>query len=54
MSEFDPPPCPTCATTMRLVRSVPAVAGHPELRSFECSDCGEALTIEAPAQGPDA
>ena len=34
---------------MRLVRVTPAVAGHPELRSFKCSGCGEVLTTEAQA-----
>ena len=43
-----PPPCPACAKTMRLARVTPAVAGHPELHSFECDGCGEVLTSEAP------
>jgi hypothetical protein len=29
---------------MRLARTIPALAGHPELRSFECRDCREVLT----------
>lgn len=29
---------------MRLARVVPAVAGHPELRSFECRSCREVRT----------
>jgi len=33
---------------MRLSRVTPAVAGHPELRSFACAACGEVLTTEAP------
>jgi len=32
---------------MQLARVTPAVAGHPELRSFECTDCGEVFTTEA-------
>jgi hypothetical protein len=33
---------------MQLSRVTPAVAGHPELRSFACAACGEVFTIEAP------
>ena len=35
---------------MQLTRVIPAVAGHPELHSFVCTDCGEVLTTEVPAQ----
>lgn len=41
------PPCPRCAKPMRLARIVPAVAGHPELCTFECVECREVTTIEA-------
>jgi hypothetical protein len=37
---------------MRLSRVMPAVAGHPELHSFECDACGEVLTTEAPPPAP--
>ena len=39
------PRCPRCEQPMRWVRSLPAFAGHPELQSFECRGCREALTI---------
>ena len=38
------PKCPNCGQSMRLARVVPAVAGHPELRSFECGSCREVKT----------
>lgn len=53
MSEFAPPPCPACASPMKLARVIPAVAGHPELRSFECADCREVLTVETPPAPAD-
>jgi len=31
---------------MRLARKVPAAFGHPELRSFACTVCREAVTVE--------
>lgn len=31
---------------------MPAVAGHPELHSFECDSCGDVLTTEAPPPAP--
>ena len=33
---------------MRLAHVVPAVAGHPELRSYACRPCFEAVTMESP------
>ncbi len=36
--------CPKCKQPMRLVRVVPALAGHPELQSFKCRACGEVTT----------
>ncbi len=53
MSESAPLPCPVCANPMQLARAMPAVAGHPALHSFECVDCGEVLTIEAPPAAAD-
>lgn len=50
MSEIAPPPCPVCTKPMQLARVTPAVAGHPELQSFECADCGEVTTTEAPPE----
>jgi hypothetical protein len=31
---------------MRLARVLPGAFGHPELRSFECRTCREAVTVE--------
>lgn len=36
--------CPACGNVMRVVRVVPRVAGHAELRSFKCATCGEIIT----------
>jgi hypothetical protein len=38
--------CPNCAKPMRLARVIPAVAGHPELCSYECLSCREVTTVE--------
>lgn len=47
MSPTDPPPiCPQCGVPMRLARVVPRAFGHPELRSFACRACREAVTVE--------
>jgi hypothetical protein len=42
-----PPPCPRCGTHMTLAHVVPAVASYPELRSFACRPCREAVTVES-------
>lgn len=51
MSEIapDPPemPCPACGSTVKLCRIVPKLGGLPELRTFQCVDCEEVVTIEA-------
>lgn len=39
---------------MQRARVMPAVAGHPELHSFECAVCGEVLTTEVPPPAPAA
>lgn len=39
------PNCPRCSEPMRLARIVPAVARHPELRTFECRTCREVATV---------
>jgi transposase-like protein len=47
MSPIDAPPtCPRCGAAMRLARVTPRAFGHPELRSFECRACREAVTLE--------
>jgi len=48
--------CPTCGKPMRFARSIPALGALPELLTFECRDCIEAVTFEkdalrAPAEG---
>lgn len=53
MSEPAPPPYPACTQPLQLVRVTPAIAGHPELRSFKCADCGEVITAEAPPAATD-
>ena len=40
-------PCPRCGTHMALCHVVPAFAGHPELRSYACRPCSEAVTAES-------
>lgn len=43
----DPRPltCPGCETEMRLTRVTPALAGLPELRTYQCPDCKEVMTV---------
>jgi hypothetical protein len=53
MSERAPQLCPACENPMQLSRVTPAVAGHPELHSFQCAACGEVLTTEAPPAPAD-
>lgn len=45
------PPCPRCGAPMRLARVVPHAFGMPELRSFECVPCREAVTLEFAPSG---
>jgi hypothetical protein len=45
MEEEEPPPrCPRCRQPMRLMHIVPRLGGQPELRSFLCRPCNEAVT----------
>jgi transposase-like protein len=37
------PACPSCGNSMRLVRAIPA-SGLPELRTYDCRQCGVAMT----------
>lgn len=37
--------CPSCGKEMQLTKAVPALAGLPELRTYQCSDCKEVMTI---------
>jgi len=45
------PRCSKCSEPMRFVRSLPAVARHPELQSFECRSCREAMTVAVDDNG---
>jgi hypothetical protein len=39
-----PPLCPNCAKPMRFTRLIPALGTIPELYSYYCDGCGEAVT----------
>lgn len=39
-----PPLCPNCGKPMRFTRLIPAVGALPELYSYYCDRCGEAVT----------
>jgi len=38
------PMCPACGRPMRFARSTPGIGGHAELWTFECRECGVAVT----------
>jgi len=43
--QFRPAPaCPSCGKPMRFTRAVPRIAALPELRTYECKQCGVTLT----------
>jgi hypothetical protein len=31
---------------MKLVKSIPRIGSHPELRTYRCAQCGHVETIE--------
>jgi len=37
-------PCPSCGKPMRLASVIPRLGALPELWTFECRDCVEAIT----------
>jgi len=39
------PACPTCDRTMRLDRITPGSFSYPELKTFACRSCKEAVTV---------
>jgi DNA-directed RNA polymerase subunit RPC12/RpoP len=39
-------PCPQCSGEMMLARIFPKFGAYPELRSYQCVDCGHMVTIE--------
>jgi len=44
---FKPTPiCPGCGRPMRFVRAIPRVGGLSELRTYDCRECGVAVTEE--------
>jgi hypothetical protein len=50
--QYDRRPCPKCRQPMRLVRTIPALGGNPELLCFTCVACRIAETIEGSQNGP--
>lgn len=40
------PTCPRCSRPMRLFTIVPKVGAFPELYTFSCEPCHEAVTLE--------
>ena len=38
--------CLNCGRPMRLARIIPGIGALPELWTFECRDCAEAVTEE--------
>jgi len=42
---FKPTPiCPSCGKPMRFARAIPRIGGLSELRTYDCRDCGVAVT----------
>ncbi len=43
--------CRCCGGAMLIIRIIPREGRHPELRTYQCADCGEPQTFEIdPAQ----
>jgi hypothetical protein len=38
------PVCPRCGEQMRLAFTMPRLSGLPDLRTYDCKQCGVALT----------
>jgi hypothetical protein len=48
-----PRPCKRCGGSMVMVRSIPQLGPElPEVRLFQCSDCGDVHTAEQPSTNP--
>ena len=47
------PRCPDCGKPMLFQRSLPKLAGLPELRTFKCEICGAVVTEEVEAELPE-
>lgn len=45
-----PMSCPRCGAPMRLARVWYAAFSVPELRSYACTQCREAVTVEVPPE----
>jgi uncharacterized Zn finger protein len=47
-NEDEPKPssCPQCSGEMVLARVFPKFGAYPELRTFQCVDCGHVVTTE--------
>ncbi len=45
----DPQPiqnCPSCGGTMNLAKIIPKLGGLPKLKTFQCVNCNDVITIE--------
>jgi len=42
------PGCPSCGAPMRFVRAISQADGLAELQTYDCKDCGVAVTEAAP------
>jgi transposase-like protein len=43
-AQIDVPNCPTCATSMRLLRVIPSITEDLENQVFACKECGTEIT----------
>jgi hypothetical protein len=39
--------CPTCCKPMRFARSTPGIGALPELKTYDCKECGTTITEAA-------
>jgi hypothetical protein len=45
--ENDPLKCPDCSGPMKIARVTPKFGGLPELRTYQCVECEEVVTVES-------
>jgi hypothetical protein len=43
------PACPNCGRSMHLTRIAPRASGLPDLKTYNCGECGVWLTAAAPS-----
>jgi predicted RNA-binding Zn-ribbon protein involved in translation (DUF1610 family) len=49
------PACPSCGMRMRFCKAIPRVASLPELRTYNCKQCGVTVTeAEVPRERRDS